>query len=142
MNSASNQSGGPSNPPLLLFDGICNLCNASVQWIIKRDPREIFRFASLQSETGTAMLKKFNLPADSLDTVVLIDGDKCYTHADASLHIARLLGGPWRLLLVFSIVPRPLRNRVYNWIANNRYRWFGKKDQCWLPTPELRKRFV
>jgi predicted DCC family thiol-disulfide oxidoreductase YuxK len=142
MNSANSQPEGNSGPPLLLFDGVCNLCSASVQWIIKRDAREIFRFASLQSETGLDRLKKFNLPANSLDSVVLIDKGKCYTHADAALHVARLLGGPWRLLLVFCAVPRPLRNRVYNWIANNRYRWFGKKDQCWLPTPDLRKRFV
>ena len=128
--------------PVLLFDGVCNLCDASVQWVIEHDPAAIFRFASLQSETGQAFLKKFNLPTDELNTVVLVDGEKAYTHSDVPLQIFKKLGGWWSLLQVFFIVPRPLRNSVYDWIAGNRYRWFGKKGECWLPSPELKNRFL
>ncbi len=128
--------------PILLFDGVCNLCNASVQWVIERDTAGIFRFASLQSETGAFFLKKHNLPVGELNTVVLVEGDRAWTRSDVPLRIFKKLGGWWRLLLVFALVPRPLRNAVYDWIARNRYRWFGKKDECWLPTPELRQRFL
>lgn len=128
--------------PTLLFDGVCNLCNASVQWVIEHDPDGIFRFASLQSEVGQAFLKKFDLPTEELNTVVLVDGEKAYTRSDVPFRIFTKLGGWWRLLTVFFIVPRPVRNAVYDWVAGNRYRWFGKKDECWLPTPDLKKRFL
>lgn len=128
--------------PILLFDGVCNLCNASVQWVIERDPHAKFRFASLQSETGQALLEQYKLPTDELNTVVLIDNEKAYTHSDVPLRIIGKLGGAWSLLSVFWIVPRPLRNAVYDWIASNRYRWFGKKEACWLPTPALKARFL
>ena len=131
-----------SASPVLLFDGVCNLCNASVQWVIERDPEGFFRFASLQSDAGQAFLKKFNLPADELNTVVLVDGEKAYTRSDVPLRIFKKLGGWWSLLQVFFVVPRPIRNAVYDWIAKNRYRWFGKKEACWLPTPELKGRFL
>ncbi len=128
--------------PVLLFDGVCNLCNATVQFVIRQDPEDIFQFASLQSEAGQAFLKKFNLPTDELNTVVLVNDDKAYTRSDVVLQISKKLGGWWRLMQVFYIVPRPVRNVVYDWIARNRYRWFGKKDECWLPTPELKRRFL
>lgn len=131
----------PSSP-VLLFDGVCNLCNASVQWVIRHDPKAIFRFASLQSEAGQALLQKFNLPTDELNTVVLVDGGKVHTRSDVPIQVGKKLGGWWYLLQMFFIIPRPLRNAVYDWIARNRYRWFGKKEECWLPTPELRVRFL
>jgi predicted DCC family thiol-disulfide oxidoreductase YuxK len=113
-----------------------------VQWVIRRDGEGIFRFASLQSEAGQDILRKFNLPLHELNTVVLVEGEKVYTQSDVPLHIFGKLGGWWRLMQVFSVVPRPLRNAVYNWIARNRYAWFGKSETCWLPTPVLKKRFL
>ncbi len=131
-----------STHPLLLFDGVCNLCNASVQWVIRRDPQAVFRFASLQSETGQMLLRKFKLPADELNTVVLVTGEKIFTRSDVLLQLFKILGGRWNLLRIFSVLPRPVRNAVYDWIAKNRYRWFGKKEACWLPTPDLKERFL
>lgn len=140
---SNSQSSTPkAQSPVLLFDGVCNLCNATVQFVIRQDPEGIFQFASLQSEAGQAFLKKFKLPTDELNTVVLVDDDKAYTRSDVVLQISKKLGGWWRLMQLFYIVPRPVRNVVYDWIARNRYRWFGKKDECWLPTPELKRRFL
>jgi predicted DCC family thiol-disulfide oxidoreductase YuxK len=128
--------------PILLFDGVCNLCNSSVQWVIEHDPAAKFRFASLQSETGQRLLQAHHLPTGELNTVVLVDGGKAYTQSDVPLRIVGKLGGLWPVFQVFFIVPRPLRNAVYDWIARNRYRWFGKKEACWLPTPDLKARFL
>lgn len=136
----SNKSEYPH--PVLLFDGVCNLCNESVQWVIRHDPQAIFRFASLQSEAGQQLLRQHNLPTNELNTVVLIDVGRAYTRSDVPLHIFRKIGGAWPLLTVLRIVPSPLRNAVYDWIARNRYRWFGKKEACWLPTPALKSRFL
>ncbi|MEN0050827.1 MAG: thiol-disulfide oxidoreductase DCC family protein [Bacteroidota bacterium] len=128
--------------PILLFDGVCNLCNGFVQFVIKIDPEGVFQFASLQSETGQQLLKKHNLPSKELKSVVLIHQNIAYTHSDAPLEAARLLGGFWQLFYAFKVLPLGLRNAIYNWIARNRYRWFGKQESCWLPTPELKERFV
>lgn len=128
--------------PILLFDGVCNLCNGAVQWVIARDPSARFRFASLQSEAGRALLAKHGLPEGALDTVVLVDGDAHFTKSDAALAVARRLGGAWSLLAVFSLVPRPLRDAVYDWVARNRYARWGKRAECWVPTAELRARFL
>lgn len=130
------------NSPILLFDGVCNLCNASVQWVIRRDPQGIFRFAPLQSETGQSLLRQSGLSSEHFDTVVLVDGDRIFTRSDAALEIARRIGGVWSLLAVFRRVPRPIRNAVYDWIARHRYRWFGKTEACMIPRPEWKKRFV
>lgn len=131
------------NRPVLLFDGVCNLCNAAVQWVLLRDRRAIFRFAALQSETGQRLLREANLPSGQLDTVVLADADgRIFTRSDAALEIVRRLGGGWRLLYGFKIVPRFLRDAVYNWVARNRFRWFGRREECLLPRPEWRARFV
>ncbi|KGE87210.1 MAG: thiol-disulfide oxidoreductase DCC family protein [Phaeodactylibacter xiamenensis] len=128
--------------PVLLFDGVCNLCNGSVQFIIERDPDARFRFASLQSEEGQAVLSRFeNRPSD-LSSVVLIQDDQLYARSEAALRVARQLGGGWSLLYAFIVVPRPIRNAVYDWIARNRYRWFGKKDACMIPSPDLQSRFL
>lgn len=128
--------------PILLFDGVCNLCNASVQWVIRHDPKGIFKFASLQSETGQILLRQFNLPTDALNTVVLVEDGKAYTRSDVPLRILKKLGGIWALLHLYIYVPKFVRDAVYDFIARNRYRWFGKQESCMLPTPELKARFL
>jgi predicted DCC family thiol-disulfide oxidoreductase YuxK len=127
---------------ILLFDGVCNLCNASVNFIIDRDPRGRIRFASLQSETGQKLLERFELPTSDFDTMVLVEGDRCYRRSTAGLRVARRLRQPWPLLYGLIIVPRPLRDAVYRLVAHNRYRWFGQNEACRVPTPELRERFL
>ena len=127
---------------ILLFDGVCHLCEAAVQFVLKRDPSGHFHFAALQSETGRRLLKLRGLGAVNLTTMVLIEDDKHYTRSDAALRVARRLSGLWPLLSVFCIVPRRLRNVAYDWIARNRYRWFGKREACLMPTAELRRRFL
>lgn len=128
--------------PVLLFDGVCNLCNASVQWVLRHDRHGIFQFAALQSETGQSLLRKWGRPVEDFDSVVLVDGDRLLLHSDVPLEIARRIGGGWQLLYVFKIVPRPLRDAVYHWVARNRYRWFGRKAECMLPRPEWKGRFI
>lgn len=128
--------------PILLFDGVCNLCNASVQWVLKRDRKGIFKFAALQSETGQRLLQQFGFSQENFDTVVLVDGERVFTRSDAPLEIVRRLGGFWSLFFVFKIIPRFIRDAVYNWVARNRYRWFGRKDECMLPRPEWKNRFL
>lgn len=130
------------NQPIIFFDGVCNLCNNTVQFIIKQDKKAVFRFASLQSEYSKNTLEKYNFSTKSLESVVLLYKNKIYTHSDAPLEIARILGSLWTFFYVFKIFPSAIRNGVYNWIAKNRYRWFGKQESCWLPTPELKKRFL
>jgi predicted DCC family thiol-disulfide oxidoreductase YuxK len=128
--------------PTLLFDGVCNLCSGSVQFILKRDTRGRFRFASLQSEAGRRLMAGHGLDPDALSSVVLIEDGRAYQESTAALRIARHLPGAWKLLRVFTVIPRPLRDAAYRLIARNRYRWFGKTEACWLPTPELRARFL
>lgn len=128
--------------PILLYDGVCNLCNASVQWILQRDRAAVFRFAALQSETGQALLKRVGLDSVHFDTVVLVDGDRVFTRSDAALEILRRLGAPWSWLAVLRWAPRRLRDAVYNWVARNRYRWFGRQEKCLLPRKEWAQRFL
>jgi len=131
------------NPrPIVLFDGVCNLCNRMVQFIIKRDKEKKFLFASLQGKTGKEILKKFNVPANEFNSFILAEGDKIYTKSTAALRIARQMGGGWKMLYGFIIVPSFIRNAFYNLIARNRYKWFGKKEECMVPAPELSKRFL
>lgn len=127
--------------PVILFDGVCNLCNGSVLFIIKRDPQANFRFASLQSDFGQQQLLKFNRQA-TLESVLLIESGKLYDKSSAALKIASKLSGLWPLLSLFRIVPKSWRDGVYTWIARNRYRWFGKREACMIPTPELKSRFI
>jgi predicted DCC family thiol-disulfide oxidoreductase YuxK len=131
-----------SSQPVILFDGVCNLCNRGVQFIIKKDKKKHFRFASLQGKAGQEFLKKFDLPASVFNSFILIDEDKIYTRSSAGLRVAKKLGGALKLLYGFMIVPRFIRDAVYNLIAKNRYKWFGRKDECMIPTPELRERFL
>jgi len=128
--------------PILLFDGVCNLCNGSVQWVIRNDTSAQFRFASLQSDAGRRLLDEHGLPSDAMDTVVLVDGAKHWRKSDAALEVLRRIGGAWQLLSVLRIVPRALRDAAYDLIARNRYSWWGKREECWIPTPELRARFL
>ncbi|BAQ09224.1 hypothetical protein OXB_0752 [Bacillus sp. OxB-1] len=126
---------------IILFDGDCNFCDASVQFILKRDPAEHFLFASLQSDTGQKYREQYQIP-DDVDSIVLIEKEKAYTKSAAALHIAKKLDGMWHILFLLILVPRPIRDAVYDYVAKNRYRWFGKKEACMLPTPEERKRFI
>jgi predicted DCC family thiol-disulfide oxidoreductase YuxK len=128
--------------PIVLFDGVCNLCNSAVQFIIKRDKKEQFRFASLQGKAGNDLLKKFDLPADLFNSFILVEGDKVYTRSTAALRVAKKLSGGWKLLYGLMIVPRFIRNAVYNVIAKNRYKWFGKRNECMIPTQEMKERFL
>lgn len=130
------------NRPLILFDGVCNLCNSAVNFIIDRDPRAELTFAPLQSPAGKMMLARFGLADDALDSIVLVENSKCFTRSAAALRIARHLKGLWPILYVFILIPRPLRDLIYDWIARNRYRWFGRRDACRLPGPEIADRFV
>jgi predicted DCC family thiol-disulfide oxidoreductase YuxK len=128
--------------PVLLFDGVCNLCNASVQFVIDRDPEARFRFAALQSEVGRELAEGCGIDADALASLVLVEDGRCYTRSSAALRVARGLKKPWPLVAAFTVVPRPLRDVVYDFIAERRYRWFGKEEACRIPTPELRARFL
>jgi predicted DCC family thiol-disulfide oxidoreductase YuxK len=128
--------------PVVLFDGVCNMCNRIVIFIIKRDRKATFRFASLQSLTGVRLLQQHGLAPSDFNTVILIDGSRYYTKSTAALHVFKRLGGLWPLLYVFIVIPKPIRDTIYAWVARNRYKWFGKKDQCMIPTPELKQRFL
>lgn len=131
------------NKAVILFDGVCNLCNASVQLVIKNDPGAYFNFASLQSDAGVTLMKKYNLPVlINPESLVLIEDGKAYQYSTAALRIARKMRSWHRFLYVFIIIPAFLRNAVYKFIARNRYIWWGRQDSCWLPTPELSKRFL
>lgn len=132
----------PMHANVILFDGMCNLCSGSVQFIIKRDPRAKFQFASLQSALGQSQLERFGLDKTELHSIILIREDHFLQRSDAALEIARHLNAGWPLFYGFKILPRFLRDGIYTWIANNRYRFFGKKDSCWIPTPELKDRFL
>ncbi|WAH36078.1 thiol-disulfide oxidoreductase DCC family protein [Alicyclobacillus dauci] len=129
---------------VILFDGVCNLCNSAVQFIIPRDPKKRFRFAALQSDVGKALVNSVGLRRDSmiLDSVMLIKGGKVYVKSSAALHITRGLHGLWPLAYALIIVPRSIRDAVYDYVARNRYRWFGRRDACMVPTADNRDRFI
>lgn len=130
------------NQPVLFFDGVCNLCNSSVQFIIKRDNRDIFRFASLQSEKAKELLPKSLINQESLQSLVLLKEGRVFTKSTAALTISKDLSGLWPVLYVFILVPKFIRDAVYNMIARNRYKWFGKQDQCMIPSPDLKLKFI
>jgi predicted DCC family thiol-disulfide oxidoreductase YuxK len=128
--------------PVVLFDGVCNLCNSTVLFIIKNDKTSRFAFASLQSTFGQSVLKKYALPLNELSTVLFLKEGQLFTKSNAALEIAKRLDGIWPIVYVFKVVPLGVRNFVYDWIARNRYRWFGKRDVCMIPTPDLKTRFI
>jgi predicted DCC family thiol-disulfide oxidoreductase YuxK len=125
-----------------LFDGVCNLCNSSVQFVIQRDSNKVFRYAALQSDFAKNLLESLNQPAPDVESVILVDGDAVFYRSNAALRIAKHLKGAWPMLSIFLIVPRFIRDAVYNFIGRNRYKWFGKQESCMIPTPELKELFL
>ena len=133
---------GNSLHPVLLFDGICNLCSRAVDLVIRLDRHGVFRFASLQSDVGMELLEQYNLDPSETDSVVLVEAGRAYVLSTAALRIARRLGKMWAAFYVLIVVPRVLRDGAYKAIARRRYRWFGKREICRVPTPEEQRRFL
>lgn len=127
---------------LILFDGVCNFCNATINFTLRHDKRNLFYYAPLQSKLGQQLLEKYDLAGKGLDSFVLIEKGKAYVKTTAALRVARKLNGGWPLMYAFIIVPPFIRNVVYNIIAKNRYRWWGKRESCMVPTPDIRKKFL
>ncbi len=133
----------PNNKKLILFDGVCNLCNSSVQYVIKHDKKNVFLFAPLQSNIGQTLIKKHNIDSNKIDSVLLYTPEKGITYkSTAALKIGSQLGFPTNLMVIFLIVPAIIRNWFYDFIAKNRYKWYGKKDACMIPSPELEGKFL
>lgn len=132
----------PKGKKILLYDGVCNLCNGFVQFILKRDKKGQFYFASLQSDIAKQLLANYQVDVEFLSTTVLLDGKKAYTHSDVPLQVGKHLGSIYGVFYPLKVLPKKLRNKVYDWIAANRYRLFGKKEACMLPKPEWRSRFL
>ena len=128
--------------PLILFDGVCNLCNSSVQKIIKIDKHHKFKFASLQSDAGKEILLQFSTDNSKMDSVLLLQNNQIYAKSSAILGVFKEIGGFYKLLLIFWLVPKPIRNWMYDFIAKNRYNWFGKQKEGMIPTPELKEKFL
>lgn len=128
--------------PVILFDGVCNLCNGSILFILNRDPSGIFRFAPLQSETGKDLLSKFDLPNDKLDSIILVENNEYYLRSTAALKILQRLGALWKIVYVFMLVPRPVRDYIYDIVARNRYKWYGKRAECMIPSSDIESRFL
>ena len=127
---------------MILFDGVCNFCNGTVNFIMARDKKQRFKFAALQSEAGQNILGKFNLKITDFDTIILAESNGYYEKSTAALKIAKELGGIWKLFYAFIIIPTFIRNFFYNIIAKNRYRWFGKREKCRVPTPKEHEKFL
>ncbi|MFC7186754.1 thiol-disulfide oxidoreductase DCC family protein [Halorubrum yunnanense] len=132
----------PDDDAVILFDGVCNLCSGFVQFVLPRDTGGRYRFASLQSDVGQALLDEHDLPSDELDSVVLIEDGESYVKSAAVIRIATGLGGVYRLLAPFRYAPRSIRDRIYDFVAEHRYQWFGKKDQCMMPSGDVQSRFL
>jgi predicted DCC family thiol-disulfide oxidoreductase YuxK len=127
--------------PIILFDGVCNLCNGTVDFLLKRDRKKQFRFASIQSEAAQLLFRKYQIPAET-DSVILIKSNKVYIESDAAIEIAGMLDFPWKMGVIFRIVPKKMRDNIYRWIAKNRYKWFGKRDICRIPDPTEKESFI
>ena len=128
--------------PVILFDGICNLCNGVVKLVIRQDKKAYYKLAALQSHAGQELLKNHKLPQKDFETFLLIENGKVYQQSDAALRVAKQFSWYWQWVQTLWLVPRPLRNAVYRFIARRRYRWFGKKDTCMIPTPDIQQRFL
>ena len=127
---------------IVLFDGVCNFCNATVRFIIRKERKPELKFASLQSETGQSLLKKYNIEQDKWGSFVLIEDGKAYLRSSAGLRLCGRFKGLWPMMKIFLIVPAFIRDGVYNFISKNRYKWWGKSVSCQIPSPELRNRFI
>jgi len=127
---------------MILFDGVCNLCNSSVQLVINNDPDAIFRFAPLQGEYAQQLIKERNIELNDIGSIVLIEKEEFFLRSTAVLRIARKMKWPWKSCWCLIIFPRGFRDLIYKWVANNRYNWFGKKENCMVPTKELKSRFL
>ena len=128
--------------PILLFDGVCNLCNGSIQFVIERDAEAKFRFAPLQSAVAQELLRDCGYQGETLDSVILVEDGECYAGSEAVIRTARHLGLPYSLLGPAGLVPARLRDLAYEFVAERRYRWFGRREQCMMPTPDLERRFL
>lgn len=132
----------PKDKKIILFDGVCNLCNSAVQFVIKRDKNDIFRFVPLQSDLGRKIIKHIGVDT-KIDSIIVYEPNIAYYYkAQAALKIAKYIGGIYSLLEIFSVFPKGLSNAVYDYFAKNRYQWFGKKESCMIPTPELKSKFL
>ena len=131
-----------SNQKIILFDGVCNLCNTSVNFVIEHDKKNIFKFAALQSDMGKKLAIENNIYIADTDSIILIDGDSSYIKSTAALYISKELSGAYPLLYAFMIIPKYLRDLIYNYIAKNRYKWYGKKESCMIPSPTLKDKFL
>jgi predicted DCC family thiol-disulfide oxidoreductase YuxK len=128
--------------PVILFDGVCNFCNGLMNFVIRQDKKRVFRFAALQSEAGKNILQQHNLSTQDFDSFVLIDKNRVFKKSSASLKVMSRLPWYWKPAQILWIIPLFIRNAVYDFVARNRYKWFGKKEQCMVPTPEIRGRFL
>jgi predicted DCC family thiol-disulfide oxidoreductase YuxK len=129
-------------PPIILFDGICNFCNAGINFIIRQDKKRVFRFAALQSEAGQQLLRRHGLPTEGFESFILLQDGKVYQKSDAGLKVYGALPWYWKWTQLGWLAPKFLRDAAYDFVARNRYKWFGKKESCTVPTPELRSRFL
>ncbi|MBI4377955.1 MAG: thiol-disulfide oxidoreductase DCC family protein [Nitrospinae bacterium] len=125
-----------------MFDGLCNFCSKSVEFIIKQDKKAIFRFAAIQSRTGGELIRQFGMDPNDIKTFMLVKGGRAYIRSEAVLQIVKQFQAPWRFLLVLRLIPRPVRDWAYTLFANNRYRWFGKMEKCMVPSPDINARFM
>ncbi|WP_455208834.1 thiol-disulfide oxidoreductase DCC family protein [Kaarinaea lacus] len=132
----------PVEHPIILFDGVCKFCHASVQFVIKRDSNNRFRFCPLQSVKGQQLAQLHGIETADLTSMILLQDNNSYQKSSAALHIARQLKMPWPLLYIFIVVPPFIRNAIYDFIGSHRYQWFGKFEQCWIPDDETRRRFL
>ena len=142
MPTVENALAESDTHPILLFDGVCNLCNGSIQFIIPRDPHGTLRFAPLQSPLGETVQESVGLSTDDLETVVVVDDGMAYTKSDAAIRVGEHLGGVYRLLSLGRLLPRSLRDRIYDFVADHRYDWFGRKEQCMVPDEDVSDRFI
>jgi len=131
-----------ADKPVIIFDGVCNFCNALVNFIIKQDKKNIFLFAALQSESGKKLMEQYQINWQRTDSFILIEKGKAYMKSNAALRLYNKLPWYWKWTQIFWIFPKFIRNAVYNFIAKHRYKWFGKRDECMMPTPELKERFL
>lgn len=133
----------PIDKKIILFDGVCNLCDATVQYVIKKDVKDVFRFVAIQSELGQKIINYIKVDTSQTDSIILyIPGKAYFVKADAAFNIAKELGGLISLTSIFSVLPQFLKNFGYDFVAKNRYKWYGKKDSCMMPTPELKSKFL